>query len=471
MPILPADHSFDVSVQVLVIGAGACGLCAALTAKENGAEVMVLERDETPTGSSALSTCLIPAATTRLQREAGVKDTPEQLAADLIAKAKNKSDPDMARWVAEASGPTVDWLIDSVGLPLTLITEFKYPGQSEYRLHSSPNRTGTELMAGLLEAAGRAGIDIATSAHVTDLYGDPTTGRVSGARITRPDGRTEDIGCDALILACNGYGGNPEMVREFVPEMADALYFGHAGNKGDAVRWGLDLGGAVKDMASYQGHGTVTHPHGTLLFYGVMTEGGFLVNMAGKRFSNEARGYSEQAVDVIAQPDHVAWAIYDEGAHQIGTKFKDYRDGMEVGAMKSAETIEGVAEITGLPRDALKATFAKVEDLHAGQGKDKWGRDFTGCDVLEPPYYAVRVTGALFHTQGGLVVDRHAQVLREDGSALPNLFAGGGAARGLSGPSRWGYLSGNGLLTATTLGRLAGRAAAVLAKQTADAEV
>ncbi len=68
------------------------------------------------------------------------------------------------------------------------------------------------------------------------------------------------------------------------------------------------------------------------------------------------------------------------------------------------------------------------------------------------------------------MVDNHAQVLREDGSALPNLFAGGGAARGLSGPSRWGYLSGNGLLTATTLGRLAGRAAAELVKEKADAE-
>jgi fumarate reductase flavoprotein subunit len=227
------------------------------------------------------------------------------------------------------------------------------------------------------------------------------------------------------------------MVREFVPEMADALYFGHAGNKGDAVKWGLDLGGAVKDMASYQGHGTVTHPHGTLLFYGVMTEGGFLVNLAGERFSNEARGYSEQAVDVIAQPDHVAWAIYDEGAHQIGTKFKDYRDGMEVGAMKSAGTIDGVAEITGLPLEALQETFSDVEALHEARGEDKWGRDFTVCDVLEPPYYAVRVTGALFHTQGGLVVDRHAQVLREDGSAL---------------------------------GRLAGRAAAELVKEKADAE-
>jgi len=72
------------------------------------------------------------------------------------------------------------------------------------------------------------------------------------------------------------------------------------------------------------------------------------------------------------------------------------------------------------------------------------------------------VTGALFHTQGGLVVDSGARVLREDGSPLPNLFAGGGAARGLSGPSRWGYLSGNGLLTATVLGRLAGQSAAAL---------
>jgi fumarate reductase flavoprotein subunit len=70
------------------------------------------------------------------------------------------------------------------------------------------------------------------------------------------------------------------------------------------------------------------------------------------------------------------------------------------------------------------------------------------------------VTGALFHTQGGLAVDAAGRVLRDDGRALPNLFAGGGAARGVSGPSCWGYIAGNGLLTATTFGRLAGAAAA-----------
>jgi fumarate reductase flavoprotein subunit len=462
MPILPVPaEPFAASVPVLVLGAGACGLCAALAAHEGGAEVMVLERDETPSGSTTLSTALIPAAGTRLQKEAGVEDSPEQLAADLMAKAKGQTDPAMALAVARASGPTLDWLIDTHDAPLTLVTGFLYPGQTAYRLHSTPNRSGEELMAFLLGAVASAGIAIATSAHVTDLFANED-GTVRGVRIARPGGESEDIGCDALVLACNGYGGNPEMVRQYVPEMADALYFGHVGNKGDAVKWGLELGAAVADMGGYQGHGSVTHPHGTLLFWGVMTEGGFQVDLDARRFASEVRGYSEAAVDVIEQRDHVAWAIYDQGAHELGLAFKDYRDGMEIGAMKTAPTIDGLAEVAGLPAEALKATFADVDAMHAGGKQDEFGRDFTGVDVLEPPYYAVRVTGALFHTQGGLVVDENAAVLRQDGSALPNLFAGGGAARGLSGPSRWGYLSGNGLLTATTLGRLAGISAAGL---------
>jgi len=79
-----------------------------------------------------------------------------------------------------------------------------------------------------------------------------------------------------------------------------------------------------------------------------------------------------------------------------------------------------------------------------------------------PPYYAIRITGALFHTQGGLAIDQAARVLRDDGTAFPNLFAGGGAARGVSGNAVWGYLSGNGLLTAVTLGRIAGRGAGAM---------
>lgn len=101
-------------------------------------------------------------------------------------------------------------------------------------------------------------------------------------------------------------------------------------------------------------------------------------------------------------------------------------------------------------------------DYAAGRAADPFGRDFTAKPALTPPFRAVKVTGALFHTQGGLAIDGAARVLRPDGTALPNLFAAGGAACGVSGAHVWGYLSGNGLLAAIGLGRLAGADAAAL---------
>ena len=111
----------------------------------------------------------------------------------------------------------------------------------------------------------------------------------------------------------------------------------------------------------------------------------------------------------------------------------------------------------------MSETLAAVRTLAYSSSQDEFGRLFLK-PPLQPPYFAVRVTGALFHTQGGLAVDEKAFVLQQDGLPFSNLFAGGGAARGLSGPLDWGYLSGNGLLTAVTLGHLSGQQAAVLAK-------
>ena len=102
---------------------------------------------------------------------------------------------------------------------------------------------------------------------------------------------------------------------------------------------------------------------------------------------------------------------------------------------------------------------AAIADTSCGT-IDRFGRDFSASRPLAPPYCAVRVTGALFHTQGGLVVDTRARVLRPDGTPLPNLLAAGGAACGVSGSQASGYLSGNGLLAAVGLGYTAGREAA-----------
>ena len=254
-PIPLAAH-----VETLIVGAGACGLVAALAAREAGQDVLVLERDAMPSGSTALSAGLIPAAGTRWQKAAGIADSPAQFAADIAAKAHGENDPAVEAALTGGAAEVLHWLADRHDLPFSVITDFSYPGHSARRMHGLPTRSGRELIDALRSAAERAGIDILTEARVTALHAQD--GHVSGVQVTRPDGGTDGIGCDRLILACNGFGGNKAMVAQHMSAIADALYFGHPGNQGEAMTWGAALGAAIGHPGAYQGHGNVAHPHG-----------------------------------------------------------------------------------------------------------------------------------------------------------------------------------------------------------------
>jgi len=459
MTILPAVERYEVTIPVVVVGAGAAGLCAALAAHEAGAEVLVLERDPVPRGSTALSAGLVPAAGTRWQREAGIEDSPEAFAADIMAKAEGEPDPGEVARVTRAVGPALEWLADAHGLRFSVITDFRYPGHSANRMHGLPGRSGEELVDRLREAAETAGISILCDAQVTTLHAAPD-GRIAGLTLRRPDGTEDHLGCGALVLACNGYGGNKNLVRRHVPALADALYFGHPGNQGEAILWGEALGAATRHLSGHQGHGSVAHPAGILITWATITEGGVQVNLQGRRFSDESHGYSEQATRVLEQPEGIAWTIFDARIAGIARQFEDFRQAEAAGAILEADTIPTLAAVSRLPEAVLADTLAEVARLKAEGATDTRGRNFAGSPQLSAPYRAVRVTGALFHTQGGLVVNDGAQVIRRDGSAFPNLFAAGGAACGVSGSRASGYLSGNGLLTAVALGRIAGQAAA-----------
>jgi fumarate reductase flavoprotein subunit len=187
-------------------------------------------------------------------------------------------------------------------------------------------------------------------------------------------------------------------------------------------------------------------------------EGGVQINAQGQRFHDETQGYSEAAVQVLAQPGRVAWNVFDGALLNFVQEFPDFVAAQNAGAVQHSADAAELAQLIGCPLEVLQATLNAVKP-----GTDTaTGRTFKRA--LQAPFHAVKVTGALFHTQGGLDIEAQARVLRGDGTPLPNLLAAGGAARGVSGQAVWGYLSGNGLLSAVAGGHIAAHTAQQLLK-------
>lgn len=428
------------AVPVAIVGAGACGLTAALALRDAGIDCVLLERDAVPQGSTALSSGFVPAAGTAVQRAAGVDDSPERFAADIQAKAHGTAAPHLVRAYTEAIAPALDALQQRHGLRFELLDGFLYPGHSVRRMHTLPERTGAALVGALTAAAERAGAMLVTDALVRELWvGDGE--RVLGVGYRRPDGRVEHLACDVLLLACNGFGGHRALVTELLPAMRDATFAGHVGNDGSAIAWARSLGLALADLGGYQGHGSWAVPQGVLITWALMAEGGIQVNAHGRRFHDETQGYSEAAVHVLAQPGGVAWNVFDERLLALGRTFPDFRDAEAAGAVKRADGVDALATVIGCDAGTLGEALASARR------------------PLAPPLYAIKVTGALFHTQGGIDIDARCRARRTDGTAHANLLAAGGAARGVSGNAVWGYLSGNGLLSAVAGGYIAAHTA------------
>nr|WP_284701283.1 FAD-binding protein [Rhodoplanes tepidamans] len=443
----------------MVIGAGGCGLVAALAARAGGAEVAVVEKLDRFAGNTMLSSGSIPAAGTRLQRAAGIDDDPARFAADLRRVAgPHDADPLVDR-LAAVSADLVHFLLDEAGVALTLVTGYRHVGHGVCRLHAPPSRRGADLVADLERAAAARDIPIA--------FGNPAVallvadGAVRGAVTESAGGGTARIGARAVLLACSGFGQSRPLRDRFCPDMAAIPHFGAIGSEGDAVTWGELLGARLGNMAAFQAHAGVAQPHGALVTWTVIEKGGLVVDDAGARFADESLGYSAFAERVVAH-GRPTFAVYDARIRDVTAVGQpEFGELVTQGGARAAATVADLAGLIGCPEAELAATLHAAGEAARGAAADRHGRTAFGLGPLAPPYVVTRIAPALFHTQGGLVVDGDARVLRPDGSAIPGLYAGGGAACGVSGRrGSLGYVSGNGLLSALGLGFLAGRAAA-----------
>lgn len=417
--------------DLVVAGAGG-GLAGALRAAELGLDVLVVETDAhfLRGNNTSMSTAMVPGPGSRFQRAAGIEDSPERFLADIAAKTHGEADERVATTLAHVGAELVEWLADHVGMPIELPTDFTYPGHSVQRVHTVPGRHGSTLLRYLADAVAASDrIDLLAPARLVDVQAGRT------AVIEHPDGRREEISAHAVLLATNGYGADPDLVRTHLPEIADAVYHGSAHSRGDALRIGATLGAATGCLDAYQGHAGLSASAQTLVTWTTVMHGAVVVDRDGHRFGDETCGYSEYAALLAARPGGRGWVVLDERIDALCRPFTDYQDVVDAGAVRRGTTAAELAERIGVPAAALEAELAGP--------------------ALTTPYLAIEIVPALFHTQGGLLVDGDAQVLHADGSPLGGLYASGGAAVGMSGHGAAGYLAGNGLLPALGLAYLA----------------
>jgi fumarate reductase flavoprotein subunit len=215
--------SWDVEVDLLVIGAGGCGLIAGLAAAQQGAQVLIVEKQTVAGGNTSLGQGMFPAVGSVAQKKAGIDDSPELMVKDILEKNKYQSDPQLTHRIVKETGRLVDWLKESEGIELGLVTNFLYPGHSCHRIHAPKTTKGSWLVNRLIEASSRyENMDIAYAASAKRLIASSSDSAVLGAEIEIRGEGLNRARAAKTIIASSGFGANKEMVGRYIPEMENS---------------------------------------------------------------------------------------------------------------------------------------------------------------------------------------------------------------------------------------------------------
>jgi fumarate reductase flavoprotein subunit len=412
----------------------------ALRASENpDVVVAVLEKSLGEGCNAGVSSGSLAAGGTRFQAAAGVEDSPQRHADDILAASGDERHRDLVEALCAVAPDYVQWVADDLGYPMDVGLDMVRKGMSVPRLHADPPRAGGgPLMAHLRKVlTDRPNVALLDQAPVTGLR--VQDGAVIGAH-ARQGGHDLRVSARVTMLATDGFAGNRALMQRFCPELGDPFHGGVGTATGDSVGWLEPMGVELRNMGACLRHGQVTL-HGTRVNPALPWLGAVLVNRRGERFVDEqAHGYSGLAGVIQAQPDERAVMIWDEEAEETARNSEMMRESEQAGALRTSPDLPGLARDLGI--DAYRLAIA----LQPRPGR----RRLTG------PFHYAWLTHGVLTTQGGAAIDTSGRVLRTDGTPVDGLRAGGGVAVGLAGPDSGGYSSGNGLLSAFGMGWIVG---------------
>lgn len=437
-----------VDVDVAVAGGGACGVMAALRASENPDLVVAVFEKSTREGCNAdVSSGSLAAGGTRLQREVGVEDSPQQHCDDIIANSGDETLRPLVSALCEVAPRYVDWIGDTLGYPLEVGVDMPRKGMSVPRLHADPERRGGgPLMAFLrAELGSRDNVAFVDEAPVRRLLTEPDPGRPGRQRVVglvaEQNGEPIRVRATTTVVATDGFANNPDLMRRFASALGTPFYGGVSTSTGDSIAWLEPLGAEWTHMEACLRHGQVTLGHGTRVNPALPWAGAVLINTEGARFVDEqAFGYSGLAGQIQAQPGERALMVWDEQAMAETITSEMMRDSLAAGAIHQAEDVADLSRQVGIPQESLAKAMRPVQGRRPQQGR----------------LHHTWLTHGVLTTQGGALIDTRCRLVRADGATVAGLRLGGGAAVGTAGPDSEGYSSGGGLMSAMGAGWIIG---------------
>lgn len=441
--------------DVVVLGAGAAGLAAAIEAAEGGASVALLEKMPVTGGSTILSGGIVYGTGSKLHEAAGVQDSVDDLVKYWSERADGKNDEEYLRFVAEHSGETIDWLVD-------LGVEFGAPAPTGIspvaRAVTSPDHGGG-IIRPLEEYAKSKNVEIFLQTEATELIqGDDKA--ISGVKAVDKDGKEYVFEAKAVVIATGGFDRSTELVKEYAPQADGHLSFAGQGNEGDGLLMAKTAGanilsnGGVIGFRAVEGEVAYTTDVCMLMWMPYL-----YVNKDGERFVNEMIDYPIFYEELIQQPEQVSYLIFD------GNTYVEALDkAVEKGSAFKGESLEELADKAGIDKETFAATIASYNDMITKGEDTQFGKPLTGLPAINKgSYYAVKVVPAILGTMTGIEANLNGEVLDASGKVIPGLYAAGEAANG-NFYNKVYPASGTSIQMCLTFGRVAGTNAAAFAK-------
>lgn len=436
--------------DVVVVGGGAAGLSAAITAAEDGAKVALLEKLGFVGGSTLLSGGIVYGYNSKIHQAAGIEDSVDDLVQYWSDRAQGKNDPAFLRFVAEHSGETIDWVVER-----GVVFGQTYPtGTSPVARAVSTANGGAGIIKPLEAHAKTLDIEFFMETPATELI--LTDGAVTGVRAVTKDEEELTFNARAVILSTGGFDHNEDLMKEYAARSVGHHTFAGVGNTGDGLLMAKDAGADIVSNGGTIGFRRVAdEPSYTTAISSLMWMPYLSVNKNGERFVNEAIDYPLFYEALIAQPEQISYLIFD------GNTFADpLEDAVAKGNAFKGETLEELAQAAGIDPVQFTATVEAYNAMLA-TGEDKeFGKVVTDHKPIDKAsFYALKVEPAILGTMSGVKIDLDTHVLDTAGNPIQGLYAAGEVANGsffnLEYPA-----SGTSIQMSLTFGRIAGGNAA-----------